>query len=71
MNDRVISLSQTLFSDSNPIPVKAGMAMAGWCSPALRLPLLPATEAVRMAVMAAINVYRGQPESTSLKGFLS
>ncbi|MEO1336240.1 MAG: 4-hydroxy-tetrahydrodipicolinate synthase, partial [Myxococcota bacterium] len=71
LNDRVISLSKTLFIDSNPIPVKAGMAMAGWCEPVHRLPLVPATEAVRSAVQESVNAYRGQPASASLQGFLS
>lgn len=71
LNDRVIALSRALFLDSNPIPVKAAMAMAGWCAPTVRLPLVDATEQVRAAVQRAVNVYRGQPELTSLDGFMS
>lgn len=71
LNDRVIALSRALFIDSNPIPVKAGMAMAGWCEPAVRLPLVAATEAVREHVKAGINRYRGQPSPSPVDGFMS
>ena len=71
LNDRIIALSRALFSDSNPIPVKAAMAMAGWCEPVHRLPLVPATDAVRGIVREAINRYRGQPTDMGLEGFLS
>ena len=71
LNDRVIALSRTLFSDSNPIPVKAGMAMAGWCEPNVRLPLVPATEATRTVVKAGINAYRGRAADDSVDGFMS
>ena len=71
LNDRIIALSRVLFTDSNPIPVKTAMAMAGWCEPVLRLPLVPAPEPLRDAVRRGVNVYRGQPEAASLEGFMS
>lgn len=40
LRDGLHTLNQALFQESNPILVKAAMAMAGLCSPALRLPLL-------------------------------
>lgn len=71
LNDRVIALARAMFIDSNPIPVKTGMAMAGWCEPVLRLPLVAATEAVREHVKVGINRYRGQPSSSPVDGFMS
>ncbi len=71
LNDRIIALSRALFSDSNPIPVKEAMAMAGWCEPIVRLPLVSATDEVRATVRRAVNVYRDQPEDRSLEGFMS
>ena len=41
---KMLPLMRVLFSETNPIPVKAAMAMLGFCSNELRLPLLPMTE---------------------------
>ena len=37
-------LIHALFSEVNPIPVKAAMAAMGWCEDYLRLPLTNMTE---------------------------
>ena len=37
---RYLPLTQALFSEVNPIPVKADMAAMGWCEEYLRLPLV-------------------------------
>ena len=71
LNDRIIRLSRALFLEPNPIPVKAGMAMAGWCESVVRLPLVPATPEIQSTVQAAINLYRSQPALTSIEGFMS
>ena len=42
---RLMPLIQALFSEVNPIPVKAAMAALGWCENTLRLPLTPMEEA--------------------------
>lgn len=42
-----IPLISALFSDVNPIPVKEAMAMLGYCTPELRLPLVRLDEAKR------------------------
>lgn len=39
------SLINALFSEVNPIPVKAAMAAMGWCENTLRLPMTPMDEA--------------------------
>jgi 4-hydroxy-tetrahydrodipicolinate synthase len=33
-------LFRDLFIETNPVPIKAAMALAGWCSPHVRLPLV-------------------------------
>ena len=40
-------LIQILFSEPNPAPVKAALAMQGWIKDELRLPMLPASEACK------------------------
>ena len=41
---RLLPLINALFSEVNPIPVKAAMAELGWCENYLRLPLTPMEE---------------------------
>lgn len=41
LNDRLFPLVRWLFSETNPIPVKAAMAAMGLCENELRLPLAP------------------------------
>ena len=38
---RLMPLIRLLFSEVNPIPVKAAMHLKGWCENRLRLPLIP------------------------------
>ncbi|WP_246796125.1 4-hydroxy-tetrahydrodipicolinate synthase [Burkholderia perseverans] len=40
-------LVRLLFEEPNPAPVKAALAAAGWCEDGLRLPFVPAGEALR------------------------
>jgi 4-hydroxy-tetrahydrodipicolinate synthase len=44
---RLLPFIDALFAESNPIPVKAVLEMMGMASGAVRLPLLPATAALR------------------------
>lgn len=41
VHDRHYPLARALFTQPNPIPVKAAMALLGRCSPEMRLPLVP------------------------------
>ena len=41
---KLLPLTNALFSEVNPIPVKAAMAAMGWCENYLRLPLTPMEE---------------------------
>ena len=45
MQMELLPLINALFSEVNPIPVKAAMAALGWCENFLRLPLTPMEEA--------------------------
>ena len=47
---RFLTLMNVNFVESNPIPVKAGMAMMGLLEPVYRLPLCPPTEASRTRI---------------------
>lgn len=51
----LLPLCGALFSDVNPIPVKAALAGAGLCRDVLRLPLTSAGEDVRRRVLAAVH----------------
>lgn len=46
----LIPLISALFSDVNPIPVKEAMAMLGYCTPQMRLPLVALDEGKRKAL---------------------
>ena len=46
---------RALFLETNPIPVKAAMAMMGYCREELRLPLLPMTETPRARLRIAME----------------
>jgi 4-hydroxy-tetrahydrodipicolinate synthase len=54
LHHRFIPLAEALFSEPNPIPAKAALAMMGQIHPALRLPLLPMTEAGRARLRALL-----------------
>ena len=43
----MLPLMRALFSETNPIPVKAAMSMIGFCEDEVRLPLLPISDAPR------------------------
>ncbi len=47
LNDRLAPVFRDLFLETNPIPVKAAMAMKGWIADELRLPLIPMSEGPR------------------------
>ena len=53
MQCRTLPLTNALFCEVNPIPVKAAMAALGWCENYVRLPLVP-MEAEHEANMLAI-----------------
>ncbi len=55
IQDRLTSLQTALFVESNPVPVKWGLAQLGLMSDEIRLPLVPASEAAKRAMEAGMR----------------
>ena len=55
MQFKYLKLINALFSDVNPIPVKAAMAAMGYCENYLRAPLLPMEDTAREKLLAAMR----------------
>ena len=53
----LLHLSDALFSDVNPIPVKYALSCLGLCSDELRLPLTPANPDTRTRIRRAMTEY--------------
>ena len=51
MQTKFLPLIRSLFSEVNPIPVKAAMAAMGYCENYLRLPLTPMDDAHRTVML--------------------
>ena len=51
MQKKYLDLTNALFCEVNPIPVKAAMAAMGWCEDYLRLPLVPMEDAHRQHLL--------------------
>ena len=52
---RLLPLMSLNFAESNPIPVKASLALLGLCEESYRLPLCPPTETTREALRSALR----------------
>jgi len=55
IHNRLLRLMNLNFVESNPIPVKASLALLGLCEESYRLPLCPPTEATREALRSALR----------------
>ena len=55
MQKKYLALTNALFSEVNPIPVKAAMAAMGFCENSLRLPLTPMEEAHEQHLLACMR----------------
>jgi len=56
LHDRLFDLHKSMFSDTSPGPVKYALSrIHGWFSPEVRLPIIPASDASRKAVDAALS----------------
>lgn len=53
----LLPLIRALFLETNPIPVKAAVAMMGYCQDELRLPLLPMSDAARAKLRAVMEQF--------------
>lgn len=55
LHDRLFDLHKAMFSDSSPAPAKYALSrIHDWFSPEVRLPIIPASDASRTAVDAAL-----------------
>jgi 4-hydroxy-tetrahydrodipicolinate synthase len=54
---RLLPLMRALFFETNPIPVKAALALMGYCRDELRLPLLPMSDAARARLRAVMEQF--------------
>jgi 4-hydroxy-tetrahydrodipicolinate synthase len=52
---RLLHLMNLNFVESNPMPVKAGLALMGLCEESFRLPMCPPKESTREAMRAALK----------------
>lgn len=59
---KLLPLMNANFIESNPIPVKAGLAMMGWIGEHYRLPLVPMAPANREKLAKVIEELRLRPE---------
>lgn len=55
IHNRLLRLMNLNFAESNPIPVKASLALLGLCEESFRLPLCPPTEGTREALRSALR----------------
>jgi 4-hydroxy-tetrahydrodipicolinate synthase len=55
IHNRLLKLMTLNFAESNPIPVKASLALMGLCEESYRLPMCPPTEPTREALRAALR----------------
>ena len=55
IHNRLLRLMNLNFVESNPIPVKASLALLGLCEESFRLPLCPPTEATREALRSCLR----------------
>ena len=55
IHNRLLRLMNLNFVESNPIPVKASLALLGLCEESYRLPLCPPTDSTREALRSALR----------------
>ncbi|HXX67222.1 MAG TPA: 4-hydroxy-tetrahydrodipicolinate synthase [Polyangiaceae bacterium] len=55
----LMPVHDAMFLDANPAPVKAALALGNGIKPTVRPPLSGVSEAVRSAIAAALDAYRG------------
>ncbi|RAK50964.1 4-hydroxy-tetrahydrodipicolinate synthase [Phenylobacterium deserti] len=55
LQDTLVRLHRALFTDASPSPTKYALAHLGLCAEDVRLPIVPASEASRVEVLAAMR----------------
>ena len=58
LHEQLLPLCKALFCTTNPIPVKAALELSGWPVGAPRLPLLPASDAVKQRLSETLAALR-------------
>ncbi|MCA9878246.1 MAG: 4-hydroxy-tetrahydrodipicolinate synthase, partial [Thermomicrobiales bacterium] len=64
MHHALFDLCRAMFCETNPVPVKAAAALLGFCTPEVRLPLAPLSEAAQRRVETALAAWQA---ATSLQ----
>lgn len=54
----LFDLCRAMFVETNPVPVKAAAALLGYCTPEVRLPLAPLSEAAQRRVETALRAWQ-------------
>jgi 4-hydroxy-tetrahydrodipicolinate synthase len=54
----LFDLCRAMFVETNPVPVKAAAALLGYCTPEVRLPLAPLTDAAQRRVESALAAWQ-------------
>jgi 4-hydroxy-tetrahydrodipicolinate synthase len=54
----LFDLCRAMFVETNPVPVKTAAALLGYCSPEVRLPLAPLSEAALRRVERALEEWQ-------------
>jgi 4-hydroxy-tetrahydrodipicolinate synthase len=65
MHLALFDLCRAMFVETNPVPVKAAAALLGYCTPEVRLPLAPLSEAAQRRVESALAAWHA--ESVTLR----
>jgi 4-hydroxy-tetrahydrodipicolinate synthase len=66
MHLALFDLCRAMFVETNPVPVKAAAALLGLCSPEVRLPLVPLSEAAQRRVESALAAWQETSMATGL-----
>lgn len=66
MHLALFDLCRAMFVETNPVPVKSAAAMLGYCTPEVRLPLAPLSEAAQRRVEAALAAWQEAATATLL-----
>mgnify|MGYP001090431084 CR=1 FL=1 len=54
---KTLKISNAMFIESNPVPVKTALGLMGKCSDEVRLPLAPLSEANKAKLAAILKEY--------------
>ncbi|HEY2446212.1 MAG TPA: 4-hydroxy-tetrahydrodipicolinate synthase [Rhizomicrobium sp.] len=65
LQDQLMPLHDALFCEPSPAPVKYAVSLLGRCSDEVRLPIVPASEAGRERVRAALKAVGVQPATAT------